>query len=104
MSSRGGKAKPTSVRSPTTVDALHLHAAGKSFDADAQSFDADAQLRAFDHDLKLGPSVGITRLERWERARNFGLEPPENIPDLLRHAAAEDQKSVFEHLMYKDAR
>lgn len=97
MSSRGGKAKPTSVRSPTTVDALHLHAAGKSFDA-------DAQLRAFDHDLKFGPSVGITRLERWERARNFGLEPPENIPDLLRHAAAEDQKSVFEHLMYKDAR
>lgn len=69
MSSRGGKAKPTSVRSPTTVDALHLHAAGKSFDADAQlragkSFDADAQLRAFDHDLKFGPSVGITRLER----------------------------------------
>lgn len=26
---------------------------------------------------------GITRMERWERAQKFGLNPPETIKDLI---------------------
>jgi DNA polymerase delta subunit 4 len=26
-----------------------------------------------------GPYVGITRLERWERAKKWGLQPPEEV-------------------------
>jgi len=40
-------------------------------------------LREFDLDWKFGPCSGITRLERWERAANFGLNPPLDIQNLI---------------------
>ncbi|KAJ3043020.1 DNA polymerase delta subunit 4 [Rhizophlyctis rosea] len=40
-------------------------------------------LRAFDLDATYGPCLGITRLERWHRARELGLEPPEEVKALL---------------------
>ncbi|KAL1740747.1 DNA polymerase delta, subunit 4-domain-containing protein [Schizophyllum fasciatum] len=40
-------------------------------------------LRVFDMTYKYGPYVGITRLERWERANNLGLHPPPEIKDIL---------------------
>lgn len=36
-------------------------------------------LRVFDMTSKYGPYVGITRLERWERAKKWGLQPPEEV-------------------------
>lgn len=41
-------------------------------------------LRVFDFDPTYGPSLGLTRLERWERARNLGDEPPHEIAEILR--------------------
>lgn len=28
---------------------------------------------------EFGPCIGMTRLERWERAEAFGLSPPEEV-------------------------
>lgn len=40
-------------------------------------------LRRFDLQTKYGPCAGITRLERWERAQKFGLQPPEDVRRVL---------------------
>jgi len=41
------------------------------------------ELREFDLNWKFGPCTGITRLERWDRASNFGLDPPANVRHLI---------------------
>ncbi|XP_037620655.1 DNA polymerase delta subunit 4 [Sebastes umbrosus] len=40
-------------------------------------------LRQFDLDWRFGPCTGISRLQRWERAKLHGLSPPEEIRYLL---------------------
>ncbi|NXP34054.1 DPOD4 polymerase, partial [Leiothrix lutea] len=40
-------------------------------------------LRRFDLSLEYGPCTGITRLQRWERAQELGLSPPDPIRDAL---------------------
>ncbi|KAI8082941.1 DNA polymerase delta, subunit 4-domain-containing protein, partial [Halteromyces radiatus] len=45
--------------------------------------DMDKKLRAFDLNYQYGPCVGLSRLERWERAQALGLHPPIEIRDLL---------------------
>jgi len=56
-------------------------------------------LRVFDNSFEFGPCVGVTRLERWERAHAMGLNPPAEIRDILltEQAAKEDtlRQSVF---------
>ncbi|TYI99212.1 hypothetical protein E1A91_A13G000400v1 [Gossypium mustelinum] len=48
-------------------------------------FDEQEQvLRQFDMNMAYGPCVGITRLDRWERAQRMGLNPPKEIESLLR--------------------
>ncbi|RZC76136.1 hypothetical protein C5167_000277 [Papaver somniferum] len=29
--------------------------------------------------IKYGPCIGMTRLDRWERAKNLGINPPEEM-------------------------
>ncbi|KAG6382389.1 hypothetical protein SASPL_157944 [Salvia splendens] len=41
-------------------------------------------LRQFDMNMAYGPCIGISRPERWERANNFGLNPPAQVENLLR--------------------
>ncbi|XP_057700480.1 DNA polymerase delta subunit 4 [Corythoichthys intestinalis] len=43
----------------------------------------EQKLRQFDLDWRFGPSTGISRLQRWDRAKLHGLNPPEDIRDLL---------------------
>ncbi|PNH05664.1 DNA polymerase delta subunit 4 [Tetrabaena socialis] len=43
----------------------------------------EQRLRQFDLQTKYGPCAGISRLERWERAVKFGLEPPEDVRDII---------------------
>lgn len=43
--------------------------------------------RLLDRNYDYGPCVGVTRLERWERAQALGLNPPSEVntehqPDL----------------------
>ncbi|KAG8835552.1 hypothetical protein FRC17_002472 [Serendipita sp. 399] len=40
-------------------------------------------LRIFDLSYEYGPCVGVTRLERWKRAEELGLNPPTEVRDLL---------------------
>ncbi|KAH7890914.1 DNA polymerase delta, subunit 4-domain-containing protein [Phlebopus sp. FC_14] len=40
-------------------------------------------LRFFDMSYEYGPCVGMTRLERWERAEMFGLNPPPEVREIL---------------------
>ena len=49
--------------------------------------DSPEILRVFDMTSKYGPSVGMTRLQRWERAKKWGLNPPEEVRDPLTFAA-----------------
>jgi DNA polymerase delta subunit 4 len=39
-------------------------------------------------DLKFGPCIGVTRLQRWERACAMGLQPPPHLQDLLLHSSS----------------
>ncbi|CAG8571789.1 8336_t:CDS:2, partial [Racocetra fulgida] len=45
--------------------------------------EAEKVLQAFDLNYKYGPCVGLKRLDRWERARKFGLNPPTEVKELL---------------------
>ncbi|KAL6008610.1 hypothetical protein ACLOJK_034124 [Asimina triloba] len=41
-------------------------------------------LQQFDLNMRYGPCMGISRLARWERAQNLGLNPPKDVESLLR--------------------
>lgn len=45
--------------------------------------EALACLREFDLDSRFGPCMGLTRIERWERAEKLGLDPPPRVKALL---------------------
>lgn len=40
-------------------------------------------LSRFDFDVRFGPYLGLSRLERWVRAQRLGLEPPSQVRDIL---------------------
>ncbi|CAI9734830.1 DNA polymerase delta subunit 4 [Octopus vulgaris] len=40
-------------------------------------------LTEFDVNWKYGPMCGITRLERWERASKFSLDPPLDVKNII---------------------
>ncbi|KAI8061000.1 DNA polymerase delta, subunit 4-domain-containing protein [Gongronella butleri] len=60
--------------------------------------ETDKKLRAFDLSYAYGPCVGLSRMERWERAQTLGLNPPEEIKTLLMATTA--RKSQAECLFY----
>ncbi|CAG8460178.1 12932_t:CDS:2 [Ambispora leptoticha] len=57
-------------------------------------------LHAFDLTYKFGSCVGVTRLERWERAKRLGLNPPEEIKELLIAENADKDPEIRESLFY----
>ncbi|CAM0141234.1 hypothetical protein VKS41_004063 [Umbelopsis sp. WA50703] len=59
----------------------------------------DKVLRAFDLNYAYGSCVGISRLERWQRAFNLGLDPPQQVKTLLVGKNA-DKEEVKESLFY----
>uniref|UniRef100_A0A0B7APU6 DNA polymerase delta subunit 4 n=1 Tax=Arion vulgaris TaxID=1028688 RepID=A0A0B7APU6_9EUPU len=40
-------------------------------------------LKKFDLILEYGPCIGITRMERWERANKHGLNPPVEVKNII---------------------
>ncbi|KAF7294340.1 hypothetical protein HMN09_01163200 [Mycena chlorophos] len=50
----------------------------------------DDILRVFDLSYEYGPCIGITRLQRWERAQAMGLSPPVEVHDILVSKQSED--------------
>ncbi|KAF8527298.1 DNA polymerase delta, subunit 4-domain-containing protein [Gautieria morchelliformis] len=53
-------------------------------------------LRVFDNTYDYGPCVGMTRLERWERAEALGLNPPAEVRSIL----LTEQGSSIENLVH----
>ncbi|RKO90007.1 hypothetical protein BDK51DRAFT_29741 [Blyttiomyces helicus] len=49
----------------------------------AQELEEARILREFDQNMNFGPGIGLTRLERWVRARDFGREPAEDVRRIL---------------------
>jgi len=45
--------------------------------------DDEGILRSFDLDTTYGPCIGVTRRERWNRARSLGLSPPARVLRVL---------------------
>eukprot|EP00884_Botryococcus_braunii_P012091 jgi/Botrbrau1/20883/Bobra.0135s0014.2 len=66
---------------------------------DATAEDLDDKLRQFDLTSTYGPSLGISRIARWERAQKLGLNPPDDIICLLRNLPPDSPllNSVFEN-------
>ncbi|KAF9466161.1 DNA polymerase delta, subunit 4-domain-containing protein [Collybia nuda] len=56
-------------------------------------------LRVFDLTYEYGPCVGVSRLERWERAQALGLNPPAAVHEILSTRQGTEQvtysQSVF---------
>ncbi|ESQ35883.1 hypothetical protein EUTSA_v10009118mg [Eutrema salsugineum] len=44
----------------------------------------EEMLRQFDMNMAYGPCLGMTRLDRWERALRLGMNPPSEIERLLK--------------------
>eukprot|EP01016_Furgasonia_blochmanni_P021238 TRINITY_DN2352_c0_g1_i1.p1 TRINITY_DN2352_c0_g1~~TRINITY_DN2352_c0_g1_i1.p1 ORF type:complete len:176 (+),score=20.14 TRINITY_DN2352_c0_g1_i1:81-530(+) len=43
----------------------------------------DGLLRGFDLDPRFGPCIGMTRWDRYQRAKNLGLNPPLELEDII---------------------
>ncbi|MCO5574569.1 hypothetical protein L7F22_028357 [Adiantum nelumboides] len=45
--------------------------------------DLEETLRQFDMNMHYGPCLGMTRIERWERANKLGMNPPIEVKKIL---------------------
>ncbi|EPX74394.1 DNA polymerase delta subunit Cdm1 [Schizosaccharomyces octosporus yFS286] len=57
-------------------------------------------LHHFDMSAKYGPYLGMTRLERWRRAKRFELDPPDIIEQILTLEEADEENRKRETLFY----
>ncbi|CAL5213736.1 unnamed protein product [Lathyrus oleraceus] len=57
--------------------------------------ESESVLRQFDMNTVYGPCIGMTRLARWERAVNLGLNPPQEIERLLKSGKVQ-QESLWD--------
>uniref|UniRef100_A0A673N6U9 DNA polymerase delta subunit 4-like n=1 Tax=Sinocyclocheilus rhinocerous TaxID=307959 RepID=A0A673N6U9_9TELE len=53
------------------------------------------ELKKFDLDWKFGPCTGISRLQRWERAALHGLNPQQEIKDILLKESTDPEEHVL---------
>ncbi|EDR14510.1 uncharacterized protein LACBIDRAFT_305169 [Laccaria bicolor S238N-H82] len=57
-------------------------------------------LRVFDLSDQYGPCVGVTRIERWERASMLGLNPPQEVYDILSTKQGATESQYIENVFY----
>ncbi|KAI0036197.1 DNA polymerase delta, subunit 4-domain-containing protein, partial [Vararia minispora EC-137] len=58
-------------------------------------------LRVFDMSYEYGPCIGVTRLQRWERARALGLNPPQEVHDILVTREGNDNPDYAQSVLYE---
>ena len=58
-------------------------------DDDAKLEDDLHELKTFDLTMKYGPCIGLTRLERFDRAEAHGLSPPKKVLEII-HRRGDD--------------
>ncbi|CDO69701.1 hypothetical protein BN946_scf184851.g89 [Trametes cinnabarina] len=81
------------------------YAAARAKRGNLQAVHAEGQtavhhiLRAFDLSYEYGPCVGMSRIDRWERAQALGLDPPPEVKEILltKEGSTDEQytQSVF---------
>ena len=59
-----------------------------------QEEEAEAALRQFDLCSKYGPCMGITRMERFDRAVKLGLNPPPEVRELVLRYGLDSRHNV----------
>ncbi|BBN00319.1 DNA polymerase delta subunit 4 [Marchantia polymorpha subsp. ruderalis] len=69
----GGSAQPAAL----------ITSRGGKQDLSGDYDEIESTLRQFDMNMAYGPCLGITRMERWERATRLGLSPPSNVRDMI---------------------
>ncbi|KIK79157.1 hypothetical protein PAXRUDRAFT_834233 [Paxillus rubicundulus Ve08.2h10] len=57
-------------------------------------------LRFFDMSYEFGPCIGMTRLERWERAEAFGLNPPVEVREILLTKEGTEKEEYAQCVLY----
>ena len=65
--------------------------------------EADEILRKFDLQTEFGPCVGLSRLERWQRAQRLGKNPPLTVREILLDPRYIDQMDLQQHLWYQES-
>mmetsp|Transcript_5903 Transcript_5903/g.10267 ORF Transcript_5903/g.10267 Transcript_5903/m.10267 type:complete len:111 (-) Transcript_5903:583-915(-) len=68
------------------------HFTGEAAVIDHDISQVEQKLRAFDFTARFGPCNGLTRLERWQQAHKFGLNPPEDVRVLLESLPSGDSR------------
>ncbi|TFK71666.1 WLM-domain-containing protein [Pluteus cervinus] len=59
-------------------------------------------LRVFDLSYEYGPCIGMTRLERWERAAALGLNPPSEIREILQTKQGATQVDLAQDVFHDE--
>ena len=59
-------------------------------------------LRSFDLNSRFGPSKGLDRRARWDRAQKLGLDPPPEVLELLEAGGDNLDTSTWDTLQGKD--
>ncbi|KAL4078692.1 DNA polymerase delta, subunit 4-domain-containing protein [Scleroderma yunnanense] len=57
-------------------------------------------LRVFDMSSEYGPCIGMTRLERWERAETLGLKPPPEVRQILLTKEGIEKEEYVQCVLY----
>ncbi|KAI0685607.1 DNA polymerase delta, subunit 4-domain-containing protein [Cytidiella melzeri] len=60
-------------------------------------------LRVFDLSYEYGPCIGMTRLQRWERAEAMGLKPPFAVKEILLDDQAKESRTLGECVFFDEA-
>ncbi|KAN0128824.1 DNA polymerase delta, subunit 4 domain containing protein [Lactarius tabidus] len=59
-------------------------------------------LRIFDLSYEYGPCVGVTRMERWERAAALGLNPPVEVREILTTKEGCEDARLIQNVLYDE--
>lgn len=60
--------------------------------------DNELALRKFDMNPAYGPSTGVSRKERWTRAKKLDCNPPQFIMDILSSDKTVEQSSMWNNI------
>eukprot|EP00954_Amorphochlora_amoebiformis_P007227 561155-Amorphochlora_amoeboformis.AAC.1 len=63
----------------------------------------EKELLRFDMNADYGPCIGISRRDRWQRAKKHGLNPPLHIKDYLDMGHC-NENAAWDNLLNKDVR
>lgn len=96
------RAAPLASKPKEVLNSNAEHIGEKDFKLRWASVEADEDeqlLRKFDLEALYGPSVGLSRSERWRRAASMGLKPPEEVMSVLERNSQQNS-CIFDQRLY----